>query len=82
MAKFTNISYSSQGESALKYSNKSTLKVVLLAAAGVLVADGAMAADSYKVGYSSPFLTDPGQVVQVEFATEAAKKDGVTLLPP
>ena len=47
-----------------------------------LMASNTAAAEDYKVGYSSPFLTDPGQVVQVNFATEAAKKDGVTLLPP
>ena len=47
----------------------------------IVTATGASAAE-YKIGYSSPFLTDPGQVVQVKFATEAAKKDNVTLLPP
>ncbi len=49
--------------------------------AGLLSATTAGAQD-FKIGYSSPFLTDPGQVVQVNFATAAAEKDGVTLLPP
>ena len=58
------------------------------AALGVLCGTAVMpppakaAENNYKIGYSSPFLTDPGQVVQVNFATAAAKKDGVALLPP
>ena len=47
----------------------------------LIVAVTSAGATEYKLGYSSPFLTDPGQVVQVMFATEAAKKDGLTLLP-
>jgi ABC-type sugar transport system substrate-binding protein len=44
---------------------------------------GAVAADKmYRVGYSSPFLTDPGQVVQVQFAMDWAAKHGVSPLPP
>lgn len=57
------------------------IKAGLLLTASLIAANTA-AAEDYKVGYSSPFLTDPGQVVQVKFATDAAKKDGVTLLPP
>lgn len=59
---------------------KVRLKAMLLAAS--VLASSAAAAQDYKIGYSSPFLTDPGQVVQVNFATAAAKKEGVTLLPP
>ena len=54
-----------------------------LVMASLAAAGAALAADqSFKIGYSSPFLTDPGQVVQVNYAEGAAKKDGVTLLPP
>lgn len=74
---------SSKAHQPTKYTIASTLKAGLLCAASVIAASSAIAADtSYKIGYSSPFLTDPGQVVQVKFATEAAKKDAVTLLPP
>ena len=60
-----------------------TLATSIATIALLAAASGAIAADTnYKIGYSSPFLTDPGQVVQVKFAVEAAKKDGVTLLPP
>ncbi|MBE7210734.1 MAG: sugar ABC transporter substrate-binding protein [Gluconacetobacter diazotrophicus] len=50
--------------------------------AGCVLAGTAQAAPDYKVGYSSPFLTDPGQVVLVRFAKEAAKEYGITVLPP
>lgn len=64
-----------------KQSKASIIKAGLLLTV-CLIASNPAAAKDFKVGYSSPFLTDPGQVVQVNFATEAAKKDGVTLLPP
>ena len=59
------------------------MKLGLLMTVSVIAAYSAAAAENaYKVGYSSPFLTDPGQVVQVKFATGAAKEYGLTLLPP
>jgi ribose transport system substrate-binding protein len=60
----------------------SCVRAGLLLTASLIGAGSAFAEDGHKIGYSSPFLTDPGQVVQVKFATDAAKKDGVTLLPP
>lgn len=64
-----------------KRAKASAVKAGLLLTAGLIAADAA-AAREYKVGYSSPFLTDPGQVVQVDFARKAAEKEGVTLLSP
>lgn len=72
-----------KSSAGMNQSRSSLVKAGLLLTASLIAANTALAADaSYKVGYSSPFLTDPGQVVQVKFATEAAEKDGVTLLPP
>lgn len=71
---------SSEGQ---KHTKASFINFGFLLTAGLIAANTAVAEDtSHKVGYSSPFLTDSGQVVQVKFATEAAAKDGVTLLPP
>lgn len=64
-----------------QHSKTSFINVGLLLAASLLAVNTALA-EGFKVGYSSPFLTDPGQVVQVKFAEGAAAKDGVTLLPP
>src|SRR5438445_8185300 len=55
-------------------------KLALLGAAACFAAP-AFAADSFTMGYSAGYLTDPFQSIEVNMTIDAAKKVGLMTLP-
>ncbi|HEY4925383.1 MAG TPA: sugar ABC transporter substrate-binding protein [Roseiarcus sp.] len=66
--------------SAARRKGMTTRKWALLGAA-MFVAAPACAADSFTMGYSAGYLTDPFQSIEVNMTIDAAKKAGLTALP-
>jgi ribose transport system substrate-binding protein len=59
----------------------SFVKGALLGAGSLLVATSAFAADSFTMGYSAGYLTDPFQSIEVNMTIAAAKAAGLKTLP-